>query len=131
MDKNGFTLIELIVIIAIIALASGFIATRFFSLTGNQQEFEDEVVAKGIAEAAYVFIDSPKNTNVEYETCSNAGELLVSGYISSDQGLLNKCDENCLNSFYFKVTKIDGEKKVDVYKNDDNCDDSNKKIMSY
>lgn len=142
MMKKGFTLVELIVVIAIVAIAATLIGTQFFGLLGNggkTDDFEDKVIADGIADAAYVYIDSKSNKKdkkMEAGTCYGAIFLIEEGYISSKQGLLKSYKEEDLEKFAFKVTKEDGEKKVSVYKNNKNCGsadssccDNSKKIL--
>ncbi len=138
MNKKGFTLVELIAVIAILAIATGLIATRFLGLIKDTQKFDDKSVAKGIAEAAYVYIDDKDNTGLPatdsnkvelddgtHSKCYSAEILLETGFISKDQGLLQECDTSCINSFMFRVYKTtDQEKKVDVYKGT-SCDNSN------
>ncbi len=133
MNSKGFTLVELIVVIAILAVASGLIATNFFGLIGKKDTFQDEVIAKGIAEAAYVYYDSNDNLapyKVEANKgCYNAKILVDNGYIAPDQGLLDKCDAKCVGDNYrFKIIiSGDGEKSVNVYRNgDDSCANGNK-----
>lgn len=114
MKKNGFTLVELLVVVALLALASGFVATRFFNLTGRQDEFEDEVLAKGLAEAAYVYYK-----HVENENCITTDELLQKGYISEDQGLLTQYGDKLYN-YAVEVKIVDGERITKVYKSKNN-----------
>lgn len=132
MNKKGFTLVEVIVVIAIVAIASALVGTQFFSVLGKggtADKFEKEVIAKSIAEAAYVYIDSKENekatgnNKVEFgsfndtyaKTCRPATLLLNQGFIPDSQGLLTKCDESCLAKIYFKVTMEDNEKKVYIF----------------
>ena len=129
MNNKGFTLIEILVAIAILAIASGFVATRFFGLINNQNDFENEVLAKSIAEAAYIFYDSEENKNVDgrliNQDCQSIGKLIENGFLLEDQGLLKKYESSELDNYRYKVEKTDGEKTVIVYKGG-SCDDSNK-----
>ena len=140
MNKKGFTLVEVVVVIAIVAIASALVGTQFFSVLGKggtADKFEKEVIAKSIAEAAYVYIDSKENEAerkarsnkyINYGffcsdedkcrtpiTCRSATVLLDQGFIPDNQGLLTKCDEACLGRFFFKVTNENNEKKVYVF----------------
>ena len=128
MNNKGFTLVELIAVVAILAIASGLIAVRFFRLTGEEEEFEYEVVAKDIAEAAYVFYDSKDNREnnkpdgtILLKGCVSAEELIKTGYISESQGLLKRYTLNDLRAIYYHAYFKDNEKKVDVYKTEDDC----------
>jgi prepilin-type N-terminal cleavage/methylation domain-containing protein len=122
MNNKGFTLVELLVVIALLALSVGFIATNFNAINGTSEQIEERSIAKGIAEAAYVLIDNEKdnkngaNPLIYTGYCYDAkGYLLDIGYIPEDQGLLNKCDQNCMKGYHFIVTKTNGHKKVYVY----------------
>ena len=121
-NNKGFTLVELIVVIAIIAIASGLIATRFLGLIDDTKQFDRESVAKGIAEAAYVYIDDKANKDTDPDDCKNAEVLVNTGVISENQGLLKECKlEDCIKNFYFKVTKINGKKVAQAFYNDTSC----------
>ena len=122
MNKKGFTLVELLAVVAILALSVGLIAINYNNLIGKRQDFEDKELAKNVAEAAYAYIDSKKNRNetdsnkkIEPGLCYDLGPLIKSGYLSGDQGLLQQYD---YGNVRFSVSKdSDGEKKVKVYKN--------------
>ena len=116
--RNGFTLIELIVVIGIVAAAAVILGTNFMNLIGNVGSYEDETIAKGIAEAAYVYYDSIDN--VGKKSCITAEMLMASGYISSQQGLLKDYNEEDLKGFSAYVNYVSGEKLVKVYKSN-NC----------
>ena len=116
--RNGFTLIELIVVIGIVAAAAVILGTNFMNLIGNAGAYEDEVIAKGIAEAAFVYYDSKDNPSKE--SCITAEMLIASGYISNDQGLLKDYSEEDVKAFSAYVNYVSGEKFVKVYKSN-NC----------
>ena len=138
--KKGFTLIELLVVIAIVAVSATLIGSQFYKVLGNDgttDKFEDEVIAKSIAEAAYVYLDSRDNAKlpntdskklIASDNCNSVtSKLIDSGYISDKHGLLESCDKDCMNNYYFKIYRDkDGEKVVEVYKT--NCSDSDNKI---
>lgn len=127
-NKNGFTLIELIAVIGIVAVTAVILGTNFMKLIGNVSNYEDEVIAKGVAEAAFVFFDSVDND--EKIKCITADKLIDNGYISSEQGLLKKYKAEDIKEFSAKVEEIEGEKKVTIYKNSSNCSDESK-IINY
>lgn len=121
MNNKGFTLIELLVVIAILGLSIGFVAINFNAISGTNEKIEEESIAKGIAEAAYVLIDSSKDnlnhTFIDYDGCYDAVNCLKNiGYIPEDQGLLTTCDDSCLKEYYYQVILDSGQKIVNVYK---------------
>ena len=125
--KNGFTLIELILVIGIVASVAVILGTNFMNLIGNVGTYEDEVIAKGIAEAAFVYYES--KDNLGKVNCITAEMLIADGYISSEQGLLRDYDEEDIKVFSAKVSYVGNqEKKVVVYKDSLNCSDNNKVI---
>lgn len=126
--RNGFTLIELIVVVGIVAAAAVILGTNFMNLIGNAGAYEDEVIAKGIAEAAFVYYDS--KDNLSKKSCITAEMLMTGGYISSEQGLLKKYNKEDLEKFSAKVIYENYEKKVTVYKDSKNCSD-NSKVINY
>ena len=129
MNNKGFTLVEIIVVIAIISIASALIGTQFFSILGKggkADKFEDETLAKSLAEAAYVLYDSKDNTtraNGTKSECITANWLLYKGYITNDQGLLTKYTEAQIKRFAVYVRYVNHEKVTTVYKSktDDIC----------
>ena len=115
MNKKGFTLVELIVVIAIVATASVLLATNFTKLTGKQDDFEDKVVAKNIAEAAYVYYK-----NEAGDSCITGAMLINNGYIAPKAGLLKDYTEADLKKFCAKYNSSDNS--MEVYKMDScNC----------
>ena len=121
MNKNGFTLVELLVVVAILAVASGLVATRFFNLIDDKDKYEDKVLAKKLAEAAYVYYKHGDMSATYVKEisddnyCITAERLINSGYISEDQGLLKQYG-NDLNKFAVRVYVEAGEKKTQVFK---------------
>lgn len=128
-NKNGFTLIELIAVIGIVAVTAVILGTNFMKLIGNVSNYEDEVIAKGVAEAAFIYYDS-KDNDEKINFCITADRLIDIGYISSEQGLLKKYKAEDIKEFSAKVDEIEGEKKVTIYKNSSNCSDESK-IINY
>lgn len=131
--KNGFTLVELIIVIGIVSAAAVLIGTNFMQLIGNAGDFEDKEVAKGIAEATYVYFDSKDNLNADgtYKKNCITGEMLINnGYIAPEQGLLKNYSEDDLKQFSAHAIIDDGEKKITVFKGSLNCTD-NDKVIDY
>ena len=127
--KKGFTLVEMIVVIAILATVSVLIGTNFFGLIGSANEYEYENLYKYLNEAACVYVDSKdfkKSHSTDYEDCKDGcdnlkSEWLVSdGYIDDQAYLLNKEVTNNIDTYTIRVTRDDGEKKCCVlnYKNE-------------
>ena len=126
MNNKGFTLVELLVVIAILALATGLIASNFITLTDKREVFEDDTLAKHIAEAGYAFYDSKKNkpdgVNRLNFGCQPIETLIKAGYLSEDQGLLTKYNNaddvnaDSLQNFYYKTDMESGQKTTRVYK---------------
>ena len=130
-ELTGIVVVILLVVVAILAIASGLVATNFITLTGKREVFEDEVLAKHVAEAGYAFFDSKKNkpdgvTRLN-EGCKSIQILIDNGYLSEDQGLLKKynqvdsINENSLKNFYYETTMVNGQKTTRVYKRTKAC----------
>lgn len=119
--KKGFTLIEIILVIAIIGAASVLIGSNFFGLIGSADEYENENLYKYLNEAACVYIDS-KDRNSNYDTCYNSKsncvvsskDLYNDGYIDENAGLLKNYSEDEIKSYTIKVTWYYNEKKCCV-----------------
>lgn len=108
MKSKGFTLVELLAVIAILGLAAVFISTNFFHLIGNAKDYEYENIFKYLNEAAYACSESDITTDALYDA----------GCIDQKSGLLkdfNFSGDNKVNATIM-VTINDGEKKTCVSK---------------
>ena len=110
MKSKGFTLVELLAVIAILGLAAVFISTNFFHLIGNAKDYEYENIFKYLNEAAYACSSSEEYITVD--------TLLGKGCIDQKSGLLKDFNfsgdsDNKVNATIM-VTIKDGEKKTCV-----------------
>lgn len=110
MKSKGFTLVELLAVIAILGLAAVFISTNFFHLIGNAKDYEYENIFKYLNEAAYACSSSEEYITVD--------KLLGKGCIDQKSGLLKDFNfsddgDNKVNATIM-VTIKDGEKKTCV-----------------
>lgn len=80
MKSKGFTLVELLAVIAILGLAAVFISTNFFHLIGNAKDYEYENIFKYLNEAAYACSSSVGAVK--------ADDLFKAGCIDQKSGLL-------------------------------------------
>ena len=118
--KNGFTLIETIVVIAILGAVSVLIGTNFFGLIGSADEYEKENLYKYLNEAACVYVNSNSfkenkgntviidGTSETYPDCSSNCDLkskflVYDGYIDENAGLLRTYSEDEIKSYTIKV----------------------------
>lgn len=110
MKSKGFTLVELLAVIAILGLAAVFISTNFFHLIGNAKDYEYENIFKYLNEAAYACRSDEGNITTE--------QLLSDGCIDQKSGLLKDFnfsdDGNNKVKATIRVTINDGEKKTCV-----------------
>lgn len=121
--KKGFTLIETIVVIAILGAVSVLIGTNFFGLIGSADEYEKENLYKYLNEAACVYVDSKdfkENRDDAYNDCQDGCDdlksewLVQDGYIDDQAYLLNEEVTNNIDKYIIKVTRINAEKKCCV-----------------
>ncbi len=125
--KKGFTLIEMLVVVAILATASVLIGTNFFGLIGNADEYEKENLYKYLNEAACVYVDSNDYKDkagktidgTVYPDCNDecylkSAWLYFDGYIDENAGLLKSYTEEEIKNYEIKVTWNEGEKKCCV-----------------
>lgn len=123
--KKGFTLIEIILVIAIIGAASVLIGSNFFGLIGSADEYEKENLYKYLNEAACVYVDS-KDSGLKDNSCygSDYGcdisseDLYGAGYIDENAGLLKNYSQDEIKSYTIKVTWDDSEKNCCVVEGD-------------
>lgn len=112
--KNGFTLIETIVVIAILGAVSVLIGTNFFGLIGSADEYEKENLYKYLNEAACIYANS--NNNPNKATCTKSGcqitslSLYDAGYIDENAGLLKSYTDDEIKSYTIQV-KVDTNKE--------------------
>ena len=125
--KKGFTLVEMILVIGILATVSVLIGTNFFGLIGSADEYEKKNLYKYLNEAACVYVDSKDYKNkegktiagIEYPNCNSecdlsSGWLYSDGYIDENAGLLKSYTVDEIKSYTIKVTRINYEKKCCV-----------------
>lgn len=107
MKSKGFTLVELLAVIAILGLAAVFISTNFFHLIGNAKDYEYENIFKYLNEAAYACSSSEEYITVD--------TLLGKGCIDQKSGLLKDFNfsDNKVKAT-ITVTIDAGEKKTCV-----------------
>lgn len=107
MKSKGFTLVELLAVIAILGLAAVFISTNFFHLIGNAKDYEYENIFKYLNEAAYACSSSGSDIT--------AAKLYEYGCIDQKSGLLKDFNfsDNKVKAT-ITVTIDAGEKKTCV-----------------
>lgn len=124
--KNGFTLVELIVVIAIIGVVSVLIGSNFLGLIGDADKYEKVNLYKYLNEAACGYIDS-KDRDAKYDDCYSGKsicnieviDLYNAGFIDENIGLLNNYKIEDLDEIIIKASWVNQEKKCCVYKEDD------------
>ena len=90
MNKRGYTLIEIIAVIVIIALVTTIVILNFDTSIGKTNTKKEESFVTDLEKAACVYIDLKENTafkNTCYSsgTCTvTVGQLVTSGILSSD-----------------------------------------------
>ena len=127
--KKGFTLIETIVVIAILGAVSVLIGTNFFGLIGSADEYEKENLYKYLNEAACVFVDSKESTIVKNDTCRSSvngcevtsSDLYAKGFIDENAGLLRTYSDAEIKSYTIKITWINKEKKCCIKGKEAGC----------
>ena len=98
--KNGFTLIETIVVIAILGAVSVLIGTNFFGLIGSADEYENENLYKLLNEAACVYANSKDKKTACSSGCTiGYTELSSAGYVDENMGLLKSYSYDVLKGY--------------------------------
>ena len=90
MNKKGYTLIEIIAVIVIIALITTIVILNFDTSIGKTNTKKEEAFVTDLEKAACVYIDLKENaiyksTCFSSNTCSvTVGQLITSGMLSAD-----------------------------------------------
>ena len=90
MKNKGFTLIELIVTIAIMALIGVVISTNMLGLFSNEEDKKYEEFLSQIEEAACIYVETAwsDSTRTNCRSTNNCtvtiNQLILKGYISDD-----------------------------------------------
>lgn len=90
MNKKGYTLVEIIAVIVIIALITTIVILNFDTSIGKNNNKKEEAFINDLEKAACVYIDLKeniafKNTCYSSGTCTvTVGQLVTSGILSSD-----------------------------------------------
>ncbi len=128
MEKNnGFTLVELLVTIALIATLSVVVGLSVNNLLASQDHKDYDAFKKDVEDAACVFVQSDSRTS---ETCPAGGSschIMFSDLIK--YGLIRKTMQNPMTDeaviddteSYIDVTYVNGEKFCKLV--DKKCDD--------
>ena len=80
-SKNGFTLVELLAVIAIIAILGITAVAAYNGITQNAKEKAYEAKVKQIEIAAAKWAEE---NNVSYKTQVSVNKLIVQGYLQAD-----------------------------------------------
>lgn len=126
--KKGFTLVEVILVIAILGFASVLIGSNFFGLIGSADEYEKENLYKYLNEAACVYVDS-KDSGLKEASCRtdaggctvNSSDLYDAGFIDENAGLLKSYTVDEIKSYTIKVNWINNEKKCCIKDVEEGC----------
>lgn len=89
MKKEGFTLIELIVTIAIMGLIGVVISTNMLGLFSNEEDKEYEAFVQKIEDSACMYVETVFNdtqrSNCRTNTCTiTIDQLINKGYVADD-----------------------------------------------
>ena len=90
--KKGFTLIELIITIALLGLIGTIIATNMTGILDSEQEKEYKKFQKTLTEAACVYVDSNAYLKINGTECSKKDGCLVGVGTILSQGLITEDD---------------------------------------
>lgn len=89
MKKNGFTLLELIVTISLVAVVGVVISANVLGMFSDQEDQDYEEFVKKIEESACMYVetsfDSTKRSNCKRNGCMvTIDDIISKGYIADD-----------------------------------------------
>lgn len=107
MNNKGFTLIELIVVIAIISAMAGLLAVNMSGILSSLKENEEQRVASDLQLAADAYINSSKARLASLKPCTiiSSNTLIGAGFLKPSNGVTYKesirvcIDENGILTF--------------------------------
>ena len=98
MKNNGFTLVELIITITLIAIISVSIGVSINGMLSRQEEDQAEQYAKDIADAACVYAEV---NDITTNSTVTINELISAGLLSKD--LINPISDRPITDYFLDV----------------------------
>lgn len=103
-DQQGFTLVELIIVIAILGILAGLAVPKVGNIVGDAEKKANKANIRMIEEACDLYVASGKTELISEQTIDNNHVLIKEGYLKEEPKYPNSENK------YYKIIQKDNNR---------------------